>query len=75
LPFTRDQFEAPIHAFGKGVESSLAAFSAGYDASTQKVPSARKSNPVPISIGLRPVSVEEQKEKEEAQRNAIAADD
>lgn len=75
LPFTRDQFEAPIHAFGKGVESSLAAFSAGYDASTQKVPSARKSNPVPISIGLRPVSVEEQKEKEEAQRNTIAADD
>ncbi|RZL21955.1 MAG: indolepyruvate oxidoreductase subunit beta family protein [Rhodococcus sp. (in: high G+C Gram-positive bacteria)] len=75
LPFTRDQFEAPIHAFGKGVESSLAAFSAGYDAATQKVPSARKSNPVPISIGLRPVSVEERKEKEEAQRNTIAADD
>ncbi|PBC44081.1 indolepyruvate oxidoreductase [Rhodococcus sp. ACPA4] len=75
LPFTRDQFEAPIHAFGKGVESSLAAFSAGYDAATQKVPSARKSKTVPISIGLRPVSVEERKEKEEAQRNTIAADD
>jgi indolepyruvate ferredoxin oxidoreductase beta subunit len=31
LPFTRAQFEAPIRAFGKGVESSLAAFAAGYE--------------------------------------------
>jgi indolepyruvate ferredoxin oxidoreductase beta subunit len=34
LPFTREQFEAPIRAFGKGVESSLAAFAAGFDAAT-----------------------------------------
>ena len=34
LPFTREQFEAPIHAFGKAVESSLQAFAAGYDAGT-----------------------------------------
>ena len=32
LPFTREQFEAPIRAFGKSVEPSLAAFSSGFDA-------------------------------------------
>ena len=31
LPLTREQFEAPIRAFGKGVEASLAAFAAGFD--------------------------------------------
>lgn len=75
LPFNREQFEAPIRAFGKGVESSLEAFSRGYDTASQKVPSARKSNPVPISISARPVSPEERKAKEEIQRNTIAASD
>ena len=32
LPLTREQFEAPIRAFGKDVEPSLAAFAAGFDA-------------------------------------------
>lgn len=74
LPFTREQFEAPIHAFGKGVESSLKAFAAGYDAATQqRKPAPRKSTPIPISIGPRPVTPEERKEKEEARRTTVAA--
>lgn len=32
LPFSREQFEAPIKDFGKAVEQSLAAFAAGYEA-------------------------------------------
>src|SRR6185312_17389484 len=32
LPFTREQFEAPIRSFGKAVEPSLAAFAAGFGA-------------------------------------------
>lgn len=32
LPFSRDSFEAAIRSGGKGVEASLRAFSAGYDA-------------------------------------------
>ncbi|WP_244372992.1 indolepyruvate oxidoreductase subunit beta family protein [Rhodococcus sp. ZPP] len=77
LPFTRGQFEAPIHAFGKGVESSLKAFSAGFDAAAQqqKPRPARKSNPVPISIGPRPVTPEDRKAEEEARRRAVAATD
>jgi indolepyruvate ferredoxin oxidoreductase, beta subunit len=39
LPFTREQFEAPIRAFGKAVEPSLAGFEAGFQAATV-VPSA-----------------------------------
>jgi indolepyruvate ferredoxin oxidoreductase beta subunit len=35
LPFTREQFEAPIRAFGKAVEPSLAGFAAGFDAATE----------------------------------------
>jgi indolepyruvate ferredoxin oxidoreductase, beta subunit len=34
LPFTREQFEAPIRGFGKSVEPSLAGFAAGFDAAT-----------------------------------------
>lgn len=34
LPFSREQFEQPIRSFGKAVEQSLAAFSAGFDAAT-----------------------------------------
>ena len=36
LPFTREQFEAPIRAFGKAVEPSLAAFAAGFDAASRR---------------------------------------
>ncbi len=76
LPFSRDQFEMPIHAFGKGVESSLKAFSAGYDAAAQQLkPRPRKSNPIPISIGPRPVTPEDRKADEEVRRTTIAAKD
>ncbi|TQC47315.1 indolepyruvate oxidoreductase subunit beta family protein [Rhodococcus sp. WS4] len=76
LPFSRDQFEAPIHAFGKGVESSLKAFSAGFGAAAQQQkPRPRKSNPIPISIGPRPVTPEDRKAEEEARRTTIAATD
>jgi indolepyruvate ferredoxin oxidoreductase, beta subunit len=74
LPFTREQFEAPIHAFGKAVESSLQAFAAGYDAGIPPKP-ARKSNPIPLTIGPRPVTVEDRKADEEKRRNKIAATD
>ncbi|MDH6287036.1 indolepyruvate oxidoreductase subunit beta family protein [Rhodococcus opacus] len=74
LPFSREQFEAPIHAFGKGVESSLSAFSAGFDAAAQQLkPPPRKSNPIPISIGPRPVTLEDRKAEEEARRTTVAA--
>jgi indolepyruvate ferredoxin oxidoreductase beta subunit len=38
LPFTREQFEASITASGKAVETSLAAFAAGFDAATSQPP-------------------------------------
>ncbi|MCW2997956.1 MAG: putative indolepyruvate oxidoreductase subunit [Solirubrobacterales bacterium] len=38
LPFGRADFEAPIRAFGKAVEPSLAAFAAGFDAAMATPP-------------------------------------
>lgn len=79
LPFSSEQFETAIRAFGKAVESSLQAFSAGYEAAmpapigARKPPATRK--PIPISIGPRPVTVEERKAEEEARRTAVAATD
>ncbi|RVW02415.1 indolepyruvate oxidoreductase subunit beta family protein [Rhodococcus spongiicola] len=75
LPFTREQFEEPIRGFGKGVESSLRAFAAGYDAAARPPARAAKSQPVPLTLGPRPVSPEERKAEEEARRNEIAATD
>lgn len=45
LPLTRQQFEAPIRSFGKGSESSLAAFDGGFDAavSTEPGPAASET--------------------------------
>ncbi|MER6529576.1 indolepyruvate oxidoreductase subunit beta family protein [Streptomyces sp. NPDC001508] len=72
LPFTRAQFEQPIRDFGKAVDQSLRAFAGGFDAAAR--PSTPgTSQPVDITIGPRPVSPEERKEKEEARRNRIAA--
>jgi indolepyruvate ferredoxin oxidoreductase beta subunit len=39
LPFTRDAFESAIRAGGKGVEPSLRAFAAGFDAANAPKPS------------------------------------
>lgn len=38
LPFTREQFEDEIRRFGKAVEASLAAFSAGFEAAQDQAP-------------------------------------
>ncbi|MER6416335.1 indolepyruvate oxidoreductase subunit beta family protein [Streptomyces humidus] len=69
LPFTREQFEAPIRAFPKAAERSLRAFALAYAeaasqvaagqpqaAQTPAVPpagAARSGGPVPVTIGLR----------------------
>jgi indolepyruvate ferredoxin oxidoreductase beta subunit len=62
LPFGRDAFEATIRAGGKGIEPSLAAFSAGAEAvalgdAAPVVPSAPaagdKSAPVPVGGSVR----------------------
>lgn len=91
LPFTAEQFEQAIRDAGKGVGPSLAAFAGGFDAAqppssppassqpaAQPLPSApprSRPAPVDITIGPRPVSAQERKEREEADRNAIAATD
>ncbi|MCB6179827.1 indolepyruvate oxidoreductase subunit beta family protein [Rhodobacter sp. Har01] len=46
LPFPRSAFEAAIRAGGKGVEASLAAFSAGFEAA-EKGPGATVAPPLP----------------------------
>lgn len=49
LPFPRAAYEEAIQAGGKGVEASLRAFSAGFDAAGANVPSAR-APAHPISV-------------------------
>jgi indolepyruvate ferredoxin oxidoreductase, beta subunit len=89
LPFTREQFEAPIRAFGKAVEPSLAGFEAGFQAAVAPAPIAQPTEPqAPDSAGgpvpgALPVSTwagtartaDDDKADEEARRNAIAATD
>lgn len=86
LPFTREAFEAPIRAFGKGVESSLAAFAAGHDAAVSSPPVADARTPVELPMSswtadataAAPRSsraVEARKEHREDQRRQIAAED
>ena len=66
LPFTREQFEAPIRSFPKAAERSLKAFAAAYAEATSQVaaektpaaeppaaPPARRGEPVPVTIGRR----------------------
>jgi indolepyruvate ferredoxin oxidoreductase beta subunit len=52
LPFDRDAFEAPIRAFGKGVESSLAAFAAGHDAAVEAATAAAKPKRAPVELPM-----------------------
>ncbi|HEY6524652.1 MAG TPA: indolepyruvate oxidoreductase subunit beta family protein, partial [Solirubrobacteraceae bacterium] len=91
LPFTREQFEAPIRAFGKSVEPSLAAFSSGFDAalSALQAPAASASASAaadaPAATGLLPLTTwagtstskapEAVKATNEARRNEVAATD
>ena len=57
LPFAREAFEAAIRAGGKGVEPSLRAFAAGFDAVRGKPPDtgaeARGGGPLPTPAGAR----------------------
>ena len=81
LPFTREQFEQAIRDAGKGVRPSLAAFAGGFDAALPpsspppSSPPRPRPAPVDITIGPRPLSAQERKERDEADRNAIAATD
>lgn len=52
LPFTRAQFEDTVRRAGVGVNASLQAFAAGYDAATQATPPAEPALPVP-AVGPR----------------------
>lgn len=81
LPFTREQFEAAVRESGKGVESSLAAFSLGCDAAQQPAPHPeRKREPVPVTIGMGPpadsaTGAEAAEAAEEERRRKIAVTD
>jgi indolepyruvate ferredoxin oxidoreductase beta subunit len=76
FPLSREQFEAPIRAFGKGVEASLAAFDAGFAAAaTVSEPAAEAVNlPTTIWSGTSR-TVEADKETDERRRAQLAAQD
>lgn len=79
LPFPRAEFEAAIKASGKGVEASLRAFTAGYDAATAPPPAPAKRGNGPVALTLkprRPVDpAEAAAQAEEQRRREIAAND
>lgn len=83
LPWTRDRFEDAIRAGGKGVEASLAAFAAGFEAAGKPAPRphpetpSSASGPVPVTISRRrPVDpAEEAAATEERRRQELAASD
>ncbi|HTU98178.1 MAG TPA: indolepyruvate oxidoreductase subunit beta family protein, partial [Solirubrobacteraceae bacterium] len=68
LALTREQFEAPIRAFGRSVEPSLAAFAGGFDASAAPLLSVTQQT----GNGRTPEST---KAGAERRRNEIAATD
>ncbi|HEY1566050.1 MAG TPA: indolepyruvate oxidoreductase subunit beta family protein [Solirubrobacteraceae bacterium] len=82
LELTREQFEAPIRAFGRSVEPSLAAFAGGFDASGAP---ERNGGATPDSAGTPALSVTHQpgsgrtqesaKATGERRRNEVAATD
>jgi indolepyruvate ferredoxin oxidoreductase, beta subunit len=83
LPFSRDDFEVPIRAFDKGVEASLAAFAAGYDAAAPAPAGGAVDAVLPLTTwpgGAEKPSgtsqaVEVRKAHREVQRNEQAAVD
>ncbi|MEU1180144.1 indolepyruvate oxidoreductase subunit beta family protein [Streptomyces sp. NPDC005820] len=89
LPFTREQFEAPIRSFPKAAERSLEAFALAYtDAANQVAegtkpaaeppagPPPRSGGPVPVTIGRRrPETAEDRKQAAERERARIALTD
>ena len=84
LPFPREDFEEAIRKGGKGVETSLAAFAAGYERAreslaedaarrTAPAPAPSGGGPVPLTLQVRrPKTPEELKADREAERNEIA---
>ncbi|ODU25994.1 MAG: indolepyruvate oxidoreductase [Pseudonocardia sp. SCN 73-27] len=74
LPFGREEFERAIRDAGKGVGPSLTAFAGGFDAARETV-APRRPAPVAITIGPRPPSPADEKDREEARRTAVAATD
>jgi len=83
LPFTREQFEAPIRSFGKAVEPSLAAFSSGFDAAVAALQAPAAEPATAPANGLLPVTTwagtskapEAAKATEESRRTQVAATD
>lgn len=83
LPFTREQFEAPIRSFGRSVEPSLAAFSAGFDAAVAALRAPAASAPASSGGDVLPVttwegtsrSIDADKASLESRRNEIAVSD
>jgi indolepyruvate ferredoxin oxidoreductase beta subunit len=79
LPFSRDQFEAPIRSFGKAVDQSMAAFSAGFAAASAPGPAAPASSqsvPLPMATWEGTArAAETEKDADASRRNEIAARD
>lgn len=79
LPFARADFEAAIKASGKGVEASLRAFAAGYEAATAPPPAPTKRGNGPVALTLKPRRpidpAEAAAQAEEQRRREIAAKD
>jgi indolepyruvate ferredoxin oxidoreductase, beta subunit len=81
LPFARTDFEAAIEASGKGVEASLRAFNAGFEAAAAPpaTPAAppRGSTPVPLTLQTRrPLDpAEAAAQAEQQRRRDLAATD
>jgi indolepyruvate ferredoxin oxidoreductase beta subunit len=89
LPFTREQFEAPIRSFGKAVDASLAAFAAGFEAAATSAAAAGAADvpvlsgdapalptgPLEVSSWQPPADSADGKAASEARRTEIAATD
>jgi indolepyruvate ferredoxin oxidoreductase beta subunit len=83
LPLTREQFEAPIRAFGKGVDASLKAFAAGFDAAVESLAApdsdvTSAAGPVSLPVvmaGGSSRASEVDKDAEEQRRALVAATD
>lgn len=80
VPVERSRFEDAIRAAGKGVDASLRAFAAGYDAAQAPPPVAAprpRGGAMPLTLQLRrPVDPEEAAaQAEEQRRREVAASD
>ena len=76
LPFRREQFEDAIRKGGVGVESSLAAFDAGFHAAADRAPSAiDRAEPAKAKVGprLQPLAAKIESEFPLASREILLA--